>query len=324
MKNRGFTLIELLVVIAIIAVLIALLLPAVQSAREAARRAQCTNNLKQIGLAAHNYNDQFGSFPPGGVATGDCCGNPNQTTWALSILPQLEQGPIFNAYNFSMPNANPVNATVRLAKLAAYICPSDIDSQGVSKPASGLGSKYNYAKSSYRAVSGSTHGRNGDAFFDNSNVYKRYGKATKGVDPSWRGVMHVVGWKTKLSTETMASLTDGSSNTAMVSEYSTRTQRNRGTFWAYTYTSYNQSSTMPYSATMLPDYKKCDAARKTGHIPSDATHACKRGFGSFHPGGLNIVKADGSVAFIKQTINPNIWWGLGTIQGNEIIPSNAL
>src|SRR5437763_1945053 len=102
-RHRGFTLIELLVVIAIIAVLIALLLPAVQAAREAARRAQCVNNLKQIGIALHNYHDQNGSFPLGGVNLGTASsgwnGQVNALSWRALILPQLEQGNVYNALN---------------------------------------------------------------------------------------------------------------------------------------------------------------------------------------------------------------------------------
>src|SRR5262245_60347417 len=102
-RRRGFTLIELLVVIAIIAVLIALLLPAVQQAREAARRTQCRNNLKQIGLALHNYHDVFSIFPPGNLQIGECCNADNEITWAISILPYIEQTNLQNQYNFSRP-----------------------------------------------------------------------------------------------------------------------------------------------------------------------------------------------------------------------------
>jgi prepilin-type N-terminal cleavage/methylation domain-containing protein len=137
MRRRGFTLIELLVVIAIIAVLISLLLPAVQSAREAARRAQCTNNLKQIGLAVHNYLDAFLSYPPGGI-TSSVGSNPwdagaNALNWRALILPQMEGGNVYNAINFSLNAAadhgfQAVSATIFTAwntSSSTWLCPSD-------------------------------------------------------------------------------------------------------------------------------------------------------------------------------------------------------
>ena len=107
MRRRGFTLIELLVVIAIIAVLIGLLLPAVQAAREAARRAQCVNNLKQIGLAMHNYHDTVGSFPPGAINNSGYGGT--WWNWAAFILPQVESAPLYNAINFTRSTYNVAN-----------------------------------------------------------------------------------------------------------------------------------------------------------------------------------------------------------------------
>src|SRR5262249_9289620 len=134
---RGFTLIELLVVIAIIAVLIALLLPAVQAAREAARRIQCVKNLKQLGLAMHNYHDQIGTFPIGRMGInrppndlgypGDPKGSNSRRTWAWLILPQLEQGAMANAINYSLPYNAPNHAqdTVLGALNRCFICPTD-------------------------------------------------------------------------------------------------------------------------------------------------------------------------------------------------------
>src|SRR5262245_28491342 len=132
-RSRGFTLIELLVVIAIIAVLIALLLPAVQSAREAARRSQCVNNLKQLGLAMQNYHDIVGTFPP---ARKGCCWG----TWNIFVLPNIEQGPLYNSWNtFGNNNGGPdgthryfgaVNVTVADTIISTFLCPSDGGTNG--------------------------------------------------------------------------------------------------------------------------------------------------------------------------------------------------
>jgi prepilin-type N-terminal cleavage/methylation domain-containing protein len=127
LRRPGFTLIELLVVIAIIAILIALLLPAVQEAREAARRIQCTNNLKQIGVALHSYHSANDVFPIGYVAWPNS--NTNVTSpgwgWASALLPYLEQPPLYAAANLALPIEDPTNATVRTTSLSIFVCPSD-------------------------------------------------------------------------------------------------------------------------------------------------------------------------------------------------------
>ena len=129
-RQRGFTLIELLVVIAIIGVLIALLLPAVQAAREAARRSQCTNNLKQLGLAVHNYIDRNQVLPASSYGNGDNGVNQLLNSWVVSILPGLEQQPLFNSINLSVSAADGANTTANGTRISSLICPSEPNKAG--------------------------------------------------------------------------------------------------------------------------------------------------------------------------------------------------
>jgi hypothetical protein len=160
--------------------------------------------------------------------------------------------------------------------------------------------------SSYRAMSGRS---DGSAWFDNMD-----GVA---LPQSWKGVLRANQQVNEIPQETFASITDGTSNTVVAAEYHTRTHINRGTFWAYTYTSYSQSSALPQTRTLIPDYDACVAIGGAGD-----SNACKRGWGSFHTGGMNALNADGSVRFLRQTIDINIWIALGTMQNGEVIPGN--
>src|SRR5215218_8190280 len=158
--RRAFTLIELLVVIAIIAVLIGLLLPAVQAAREAARRVQCVNNMKQLGLAVHNYHDINNALPPGRIWSGtgfpSIFSGQQNTTWFCLMLPMFEQGALANAFNYSLGAEGPVlgasnipaldaNSTVSASKLAVFQCPSDRQNIFIINPSYG-GPKYGSAQ----------------------------------------------------------------------------------------------------------------------------------------------------------------------------------
>jgi prepilin-type N-terminal cleavage/methylation domain-containing protein/prepilin-type processing-associated H-X9-DG protein len=313
-RRPGFTLVELLVVIAIIGILVALLLPAVQAAREAARRSSCTNNLKQVGVAIHNYHDTYKVLPPGHIncpgfpnacAGGVNIGQPWLTGWAIAILPFMENQPLFEKYNHLQSNHHASNHPVIQTILEPYICPSDINTQQLTQPESGPGSGVNYAPGSYRAVSGVTE-TIGTTNWDEGAPNPQTNK----------GAFHVV-WPTNKSVETFASVLDGTSNTLFVGEYHTRTQNRRRTFWAYTYTSYAVSSVHRGSPTAFgfPDYLLCDDPPPAG--AGAHNNDCKRSFASFHPGGLNFCLGDGSVRFVSKTIDRNILYAADTIQGNE-------
>lgn len=300
-RTRGFTLVELLVVIAIIGVLVALLLPAVQQAREAARRMQCSANLRQVGLALHNYHDTFLEFPPGRITEGNCCGTKSLSNWAIMILPFLEQGNLYERYDNRFFNEDTQNEFVREAEVDIYQCPSDPVSSKLENPASGPGSGIAYRHGSYRCVGGRS---DGSGWWDNN-------QATS-LPSEWKGLLHAVG-TLGLDTERMASIVDGTSNTIVVGEMSTLTTTRRGTFWAYSYTSYNGSDVTGQPRTMLNDYDKCVDIGGTG-----GSNACKRGWGSFHAGGgLEFLLADGSVTMIPRTIDGQVWMNAATIAGSE-------
>ena len=302
-RRRGFTLVELLVVIAIIGILVALLLPAIQAAREAARRAECLNNTKQIGLALQNYHDTYGTFPPGGISCGNCnftYGRPHWTTWTIAILPFLEQQTLYDEYVQEKGNTDNVNRFVCQQFVKPYMCPSDVNLKRLQRPASGP-RRFDYAPGSYRAVSGVTRNRGGPHFDEGQNN-----------NPYDRGLLHTV--YNKWNAERMADIIDGTSNTIIVGEYQTKKHNSRRTFWAYTYTSYNQSSITMGSPTAfgVTDFDECNSSANPAH-----GNDCKRAFASFHPGGINFLKADGSGDFIDDTIDRNVLAALATIAGGE-------
>jgi prepilin-type N-terminal cleavage/methylation domain-containing protein/prepilin-type processing-associated H-X9-DG protein len=337
-RARGFTLIELLVVIAIIAILIGLLLPAVQKVREAAARMKCQNNLKQIGLALHNYHDQFGTFPAGNMYRPDAAGKFNYyETWAISILPFLEQAPLFtNFYDPNVPNAvsdtaSPKMATLRQTSLPVYTCPSDSSGPFTpSIPESGPGgdtglARWQYAPGSYRGNAGSTFG--GKSGNSQSGGDANWDDATQvgwllGWQGGYRGPLHGCHSRDGGSPERITNITDGTSTTLLAGEYATRTHTTSGssrrTYWAYAYTSYNLSDvTIAQSRTLIPDWDICVNTAPGG------TNQCKRAWGSFHTGVLNFVFCDGSVRSISTNIDMNtVFPALGSIAGNEVVPGN--
>ena len=314
-RHAGFTLIELLVVIAIIAVLIALLLPAVQQARGAARKSQCRNNLKQIGLALQNYHDSANSFPPGNITMGDCCGTRSLVNWAISILPYLDQATTQKRYNFNLLNDDPFNVAILKSSLPAYNCPDDINAGQPERPDAGgpaETSSQMFAISSYRGMGGVGWTTGGYAYrrqWDSSDILH------PNALPQLRGMLHWVGHggtprSGKYRPVRVADIKDGTSNTLAVGEYHTLTNRRRATFWGVTYTSYALSCATPESRTLIPDYTRC--ASQGDNNP------CKRAWGSMHAAGnITFLKADGSVVGVSPNISMSLFTAVATIQGSE-------
>jgi prepilin-type N-terminal cleavage/methylation domain-containing protein/prepilin-type processing-associated H-X9-DG protein len=333
--RRGFTLIELLVVIAIIAVLIGLLLPAIQKVREAANRMSCSNNLKQIALALHNYHDSNHAFPLGGIANNVCCNTEGGPSWAIMILPYLEQDNVYKLYDPTHTTEHVNNKQLRETVIKTYNCPSDSRAGQLMAPVSGPSANYNpplqYATSSYKAMAGMAGESNG---FDDPFGALQY-------PLSWRGVLHA-GANIKYPTagvagaplapsaqwvnyspnynnpESIASITDGTSNTIMVGEYATITTLGRGPYWAYEFTGYIMGDVYnpPQSRALIANFDKCsDNSLWPG---TSGNQPCKRAFASFHSGVINFAFADGSVHALSTNIDLVNLGYLATVAGGEV------
>ena len=307
-SSRGFTLIELLVVIAIIAVLIALLLPAVQQAREAARRSQCKNNLKQMALAMHNYSGIHGMFPIGSNQynhTG-LVGDRGFMGWAIGILPLVEQKNLYNLYNHNADSLSSTNEAVRTQSIPVYNCPSDPNIGKLLTPATGACCGRVFATSSYRGVSGRS---DGFGYYDDARHFP--------LDAADKGMLTAIG--DGVSPTRFADIIDGTSNTLLVGEGHTQTFPTRGSFWSHTYTSYALGSITigyPVPSFGITDYATCENTANTLGVSNDA---CKRFFGSMHTGGAQFAQADGSVSFISKSIDQVVLGGLATIGGGEVV-----
>jgi prepilin-type N-terminal cleavage/methylation domain-containing protein/prepilin-type processing-associated H-X9-DG protein len=311
-RRAGFSLMELLVVITIIGILVALLLPAVQAAREAARCLHCTNNLKQIGLALHNYHQAHGVFPPGNYAqtAGVCPGqntgaeSEDRTNWLIAILPYVELESVHSQYNANAANESVANQAIREKSVPHYLCPSDVAPTTPVVPGRGPASadmkNVPYMPGSYRGVSGRSDGLQ----FLDSGLNATYPRA-------WRGPLHVAGFL-GFSSESLTEIRDGSSNTLLAGESTTSTSLSYRTLWAYSFAHYSLSAATPQARVLLGDFALCAATGGNGY-----GDPCLRGWGSFHPGGLNFALCDGSVRFLPTTIDMNLFAGLATIDGGE-------
>jgi len=345
MRRRGFTLIELLVVIAIIAVLISLLLPAVQSAREAARRAQCINNLKQIGLGVHNYIDTNNVVPPGAI--GGNWGNTG-ITWRQMILPHMEQNPAFSSLNFMLHlgAASPANATIYYTVFTSFLCPSDgLNGDGYF-PAGAVNFDNGVwpADNGWTPPPGSTDPNARKvtitnynfSFGDNYAVWPLSGANPWETDPAAvlppgtpkRGFDGFWGTKSNNGTmrgfsdykdgqppATLASITDGTSNTILAGEVLPDEDANNE-FW--TFTGAASGTTLPIN---LSTKKRCGTAFGTTDFTCRYCYTA-RGFKSRHPGGANFLFADGSVHFLKASISPMTYNALGSKAGGEVLSSD--
>jgi prepilin-type N-terminal cleavage/methylation domain-containing protein/prepilin-type processing-associated H-X9-DG protein len=326
MRRRGFTLIELLVVIAIIAVLIALLLPAVQAAREAARRVQCTNNLKQIGLALHNYESAVGCFPSGVISVlanpnwtlpaGNCTAFPAELGpgWSVFALisPNLEQQALHNAINFSLPIADPSNQTVRETRIATYICPSDTGPDMVSMyscgdPPSASNTPVpilsNLRPCGYVGILGGTN-----TDYPNTLV------GCYEYQP-FNGMFH------RNSRVRVSEITDGTSNTMGIAE---RDDHFVTTNWVGVIPGaeaiYNPQRGLGCTNWRPPLIAVLAHSRQSGVNDPGGSPG---GFQSQHPGGGNFFFMDGSVRFLKTSTALRTFWALCTRNNGEVISSDA-
>lgn len=324
--RRGFTLIELLVVIAIIAVLIALLLPAVQAAREAARRIQCVNNMKQMGLALHGYESALGSFPSGGISrlvnpawtipAGNCNGAPPELGpgWGVFALafPYLEQQTISNALNFNLTIADSSNQTVRQTRVSAYVCPSDAGpgtsamydcGDPPSATATPLLMLDNLGPSSYVGVLGGGNKDNPDPL---CGCYE------------WQpfsGMFH------RNSRVRVADVTDGTSNTVGVGERDNR-------FVLGSWVGVLSGAEVIYNPAKGLGCQNARPALTAVVVHSrqytvNTPNASPAAFHTGHPGGGNFLLMDGSIRFIKDSVSLDTMRALCTRNYAEIVSGDA-
>jgi prepilin-type N-terminal cleavage/methylation domain-containing protein/prepilin-type processing-associated H-X9-DG protein len=341
-RRRGFTLIELLVVIAIIALLIALLLPAVQAAREAARRMQCTNNLKQIGLAFFNYESSISVFPPSMVASG----TGNTVAWingwsALSrILPYSEQANLFNSMNLYLWKEDPQNSTAISQNVSVFICPSEVQQQ-VSTHDYGLAgvNSYGVNQGDWFVWGGINGPNNRNAF--GMNRSRRIAEFTDGLSQTLLAAeVKTYQPASNCQTTTLPSVTDPNNipspytnpftvapeydNGACVTQnqFEFHTEWSDGNAHAGGFT-----TAWPPNKVIIPPqgslYAGMDLDLNGRNEELGGPTFAAVNSRSWHPGGVNVLLGDGSVKFIKSSTDGMVWRALGSVAGGEVISADS-
>jgi prepilin-type N-terminal cleavage/methylation domain-containing protein/prepilin-type processing-associated H-X9-DG protein len=330
-EPRAFTLIELLVVIAIIAVLIALLLPAVQAAREAARRIQCTNNLKQLGLGLQNYESSAGAYPPPMVLAG----SGNTVSWVSGwsaqarILPFMEQGPIFNSANFSLWKEEPQNLTVCRLSVNILICPSEIRPEPVLRSYGYSGvCNYGVCMGDWYVWGGFGSPPSTTAF--SMNRSRRLAEITDGLSNTIVAAENRVS-QPGVNCPSLSQIqypnqipAPNASPKVVAPEYETcRYWPNFHNEWAdgNAHASGVTTAWPPNFAIIgtSPDRFGFDLDLKTISEESGGPSYAAVTSRSYHPGGVNVLFGDGRVQFVKSSIAGNNWRALGTIAGGEVV-----
>ncbi|MFO0891181.1 MAG: DUF1559 domain-containing protein [Isosphaeraceae bacterium] len=336
-RFAAFTLIELLVVIAIIAVLISLLLPAVQAARGAARRIQCTNNLKQLGLGLHNYEGIAGALPPAMCMSGKGSTITWRNGWSIHarVLPFMEQGVAFNSINFTLRYSVPENTTVSSLDVSTFLCPSEVNPEPRLTTTARYGmTNYGWNMGDWYVWGGFAGGPNRSPFQINQS--RRFAEFTDGLSNT------VVASEVKAYQPNLANCSGGLANinnpntppSAYADPHSVAPEYDAGCTLSTTgHTEWVDGAVHEtgFTTAWTPNRR---IIRSGGDPRQDLDLiSIREGSGgptfaavtsrSYHPGGVNALFGDGSVRFVKDTVNGEAWRALGSLRGGEIIGADS-